>query len=291
MGRIPDLEGLSINDARVAITNAGFNLGNETPLGNSSGATSSNNNKVKGRSDTNSLLNYESVLDFEYYVYTTTPIAPTPVPTPYVQPVAPTPIPTPYVQPVAPTPTPVACDYVDGSTYCLNVDAQGYGDAYQRGFPTSCPDMYLGRSFCGIPAPTPVPTPVAPTPVPVAPTPVPTPVASYCIDDDATSCIGYNLYQNRYDATYQGASCPPRLIETNSPACGYVAPTPAPTPVAPTPVPVAPTPAPTPVPTPVPTPTPVASCSGYFFCVGGATCNGGYCVITDSCGNIIGCND
>ena len=58
-----------------------------------------------------------------------------------------------------PTPTPVACDYVDGSTYCLNVDAQGYGDAYQRGFPTSCPDMYLGRSFCGTPTPTPTPEP------------------------------------------------------------------------------------------------------------------------------------
>jgi hypothetical protein len=47
----------------------------------------------------------------------------------------------------------VQCDYVDGSTYCLNVDAQGYGDAYQRGFPASCPDMYLGRSFCGVPNP------------------------------------------------------------------------------------------------------------------------------------------
>ena len=29
MGRIPDLEGLSLNDARQAIINAGFNLGNE----------------------------------------------------------------------------------------------------------------------------------------------------------------------------------------------------------------------------------------------------------------------
>ena len=267
MGRIPDLEGLSINDARVAITNAGFNLGNETPLGNSAGATSSNNNKVKGRSDTNSLLNYESVLDFEYYVYTTTPVAPTPTPTPYVQPVAPTPIPTPYVQPVAPTPTPVACDYTDGSTYCLNVDAQGYGDAYQRGFPTSCPDMYLGRSFCGIPAP----TPVAPTPIPT-----PTPVASNCVDDDATQCIGYDLYQNRYDTTGQ-INCPPRLIETNSAACGYVAPTPVPTP--------APTPAPTPVPTPV-----AQNCSGIYYVYGEPRC-GGYASVYNSCGQFLGCND
>ena len=133
--------------------------------------------------------------------------------------------------------------------------------------------MYLGRSFCGVPAPT--PTPVTPT----APPPTPTPVASYCVDDDATSCIGYDLYQNRYDATYQGANCPPRLIETNSVTCGYVAPTPSPTP------------APTPVPTPVPTPTPVAqNCSGYYYTYGEPRC-GGYASIYNGCGVFIGCND
>ena len=286
MVKVPNLSTLTMEEAVPLLESIGlFSAIISTPVTTNN---QSLNNKIAYQSiPAETLVSYETVISIQSYSYvvTPTPVAPTPTP-------APTPVPTPVPTPApTPVPTPVACDYTDGSTYCLNVDAQGYGDAYQRGFPTSCPDMYLGRSFCGIPAPTPVPTPVAPTPVPVAPTPVPTPVASYCIDDDATSCIGYNLYQNRYDATYQGASCPPRLIETNSPACGYVAPTPAPTPVAPTPVPVAPTPAPTPVPTPVPTPTPVASCSGYFFCVGGATCNGGYCVITDSCGNIIGCND
>jgi hypothetical protein len=80
MGIIPNLEGLSINEARTAIANAGFNLGNETSLGNSGGATSINNGKAKGRIDSGQLLAYESVLDFEYYSYvqvTTTTQAPT----------------------------------------------------------------------------------------------------------------------------------------------------------------------------------------------------------------------
>ena len=80
MGIIPNLEGLSINEARTAIANAGFNLGNETSLGNGGGATSTNNGKAKGRIDSGQLLAYESVLDFEYYSYvqvTTTTQAPT----------------------------------------------------------------------------------------------------------------------------------------------------------------------------------------------------------------------
>jgi hypothetical protein len=96
MGIIPNLEGLTLNEARTAITNAGFNLGNETSIGNSNGANSSNNGKAKARVDTGSLLQYESTIDFEYYSYVVvpTPVAP--------QPVAPTPVaPTP-VAPVAP---------------------------------------------------------------------------------------------------------------------------------------------------------------------------------------------
>ena len=91
MGIIPNLEGLTLNEARTAITNAGFRLGNETSIGNSGGANSSNNGKAKGRIDTGSLLQYESTIDFEYYSYVVvpTPVAPTPVaPTP-VAPVAP----------------------------------------------------------------------------------------------------------------------------------------------------------------------------------------------------------
>ena len=99
MGRIPDLDGLSLNDARTAITNAGFNLGSEYSLGNSEGATSANNGKAKRRSDTDSLLEYESVLNFEYYSYTSVPVpSPTP-PTP--TPPSPTP-----PSPTPPSPTP-----------------------------------------------------------------------------------------------------------------------------------------------------------------------------------------
>lgn len=383
MGRIPDLEGLSINDARVAITNAGFNLGNETPLGNSSGATSSNNNKVKGRIDTNSLLNYESVLDFEYYVYSVTPVAPTPIPTPTP---TPTPVPTPTVPQLA-TPS------LSVTTGAIGSGAQSYANITIGNFdyfnsysssmgsqnteysqewningltPGQSYTVYVTASRVGYisaqgsitftayvnATPTPVPTPIAVCPKPgmpssydsvcgdtccdsdgrpyvaPTPTPIPTPVASYCVDDDATSCIGYNLYQNRYDATYQGASCPPRLIETNSATCGYVAPAPAPAP-APTPAPTAPqnctpvysyneyrsscgqsvaiyvnpctgaesytcpspTPVPTPAPTPAPTPTPVAqNCSGYYYAYGEGRC-GGYASIYNGCGVFLGCND
>jgi hypothetical protein len=91
MGIIPNLEGLTLNEARTAITSAGFALGNETSIGNSGGANSSNNGKAKARVDTGSLLQYESTIDFEYYSYVVvpTPVAPTPVaPTP-VAPVAP----------------------------------------------------------------------------------------------------------------------------------------------------------------------------------------------------------
>jgi len=93
MGIIPNLEGLTLNEARTAITSAGFALGNETSIGNSGGANSSNNGKAKGRVDTGSLLQYESTIDFEYYSYV---VVPTPTPTP----VGPTPT------PVGPTPTP-----------------------------------------------------------------------------------------------------------------------------------------------------------------------------------------
>ena len=148
-------------------------------------------------------------------------------------PVAPTPI----VTPVAPTPVALECDYVDAPVYCLNVDAQGYGDAYQESWTDGCPDVSLGRSFCGV-APTPTPAPVAPTP-----TPVPVVGQPCCQDDDAGFCQGRDYYQYQYDPC-TGSNCAPRLLEANSLGC-IPAPT-APTPVAPTPV--APTPvAPTPV--------------------------------------------
>ncbi len=112
MGSIPDLEGLTLNEARIAITNAGFNLGNETSIGNANGANSSNHGKAKRRDDTYSLLDYESVIDFEYYSYVESP-APTPsTPTPSTPtPSTPTPsTPTPSTPtPSTPTPT-VTCN-------------------------------------------------------------------------------------------------------------------------------------------------------------------------------------
>jgi len=274
MVKVPNLSTLTMEEAVPLLESIGlFSAIISTPVTTND---QSLNNKIAYQSiSAETLVSYETVISIQSYSYvvTPTPVAPTPVPTP-----APTPAPTPTP---TPTPTPVACDYLDAPTYCLNVDAQGYGDSYQTSWTPGCPDVYLGRSFCGIPAP----TPVAPTPVPTpAPTPAPTPVASYCVDDDATSCIGYDLYQNRYDATYQGANCPPRLIETNSVNCGYVAPTPAPTPVAPTPV-------PTPAPTPAPTPTPVAqNCSGTYYVYDEPRC-GGYASIYNTCGVFLGCND
>ena len=80
MGIIPNLEGLTLNEARTAITNAGFALGNEASIGNSGGANSSNNGKAKARVDTGSLLQYESTIDFEYYSYVVVPTPPAPTP-------------------------------------------------------------------------------------------------------------------------------------------------------------------------------------------------------------------
>jgi len=125
MGIIPNLEGLTLNEARTAITNAGFALGNETSIGNSNGANSSNNGKAKARVDTGSLLQYESTIDFEYYSYVVVPTPPAPTP-PAPTPVAPTPVaPTPVaptpVAPVAPTPTAPQL-----ATPSLSITSSGY---------------------------------------------------------------------------------------------------------------------------------------------------------------------
>ena len=125
-----------------------------------------------------------------------TPVAPVPTPTPTPTPV-PTPAPTPVVTPVGPTPAAIECDYTDAPVYCLNVDAQGYGNAYQQSWTAGCPDVSLGRSFCGV-APTPSPTPAAPTPVAASPTPAaaaptpaaaaPTPAASAACNESVECC-------------------------------------------------------------------------------------------------------
>ena len=87
MGRIPSLGGLSRSNARTAITTAGFNLGTETALGNSEGATAQNDGTVKERSDVNELLTYEETLGFEYYVYSgVTPFFPPSFTTPFFPP-------------------------------------------------------------------------------------------------------------------------------------------------------------------------------------------------------------
>ena len=107
MGIIPNLEGLTLNEARTAITNAGFALGNEASIGNSGGANSSNNGKAKARVDTGSLLQYESTIDFEYYSYVVVPTPPAPTPPAPTPPVPTPPAPTPPA-PTPPAPTPVA---------------------------------------------------------------------------------------------------------------------------------------------------------------------------------------
>ena len=177
--------------------------------------------------------NGTSILSTECCEPVVNPVAPTPI----VTPVAPTPI----VTPVGPTPAAPVCDYTDAPTYCLNVDAQGNGDAYQRSWTAGCPDVYLGRSFCGV-APTPSPTPVpAPAPVPVSPV-IPTAPQQCCQDDDSGFCSGGNYYISQYDPCTSG-SCSPRLDVANAPWCiaqpTPVAASPAPTPVAESPTPVA----------------------------------------------------
>lgn len=68
---------------------------------------------------------------------------------------------------------------------------------------------------------------VAPPPAPPSGPPAGPPPSANCVDDDATQCIGTDLYQNRYDTTYQ-TYCSPRLIQSNSPQCGGGAPQPPP---------------------------------------------------------------
>jgi hypothetical protein len=177
--------------------------------------------------------------------------------------------------PTAPTPVALECDYVDAPTYCLNVDANGYGDAYQQSWTSGCPDVSLGRSFCGVPTPTPTaPTPTAPTPTPESSltycpslgysvpisgypgncpgaSPTPTPTAPTPVALDCQACVGYGTgitanptytYNcsdgcGTYTVCHTAIGCSNRNL-SDCPGC--VA---APTPTAPTPTaPVAPTP-------------------------------------------------
>ena len=69
---VPNLFGLTPSAARVQIIAAGFTLGTETVLGNSDGATSSNNGTVAPNPGAGELRAYESPIDFSYYVYTAT---------------------------------------------------------------------------------------------------------------------------------------------------------------------------------------------------------------------------
>lgn len=69
-GIVPDLTGLTPSAARVAIIAAGFTLGSETALGNAEGATSANNGTVATNPDNNQPKDYESPINFSYYVYT-----------------------------------------------------------------------------------------------------------------------------------------------------------------------------------------------------------------------------
>lgn len=280
MGRVPNLEGLSLNEARTAIANAGFNLGNETSRGNSEGANSSNNGKAKGRVDTDSLLDYESTVDFEYYSYVVVPNpTPTPTPTPTPDP-GPTPTPNPTPNP-GPTPTPVTCGACESYTIqqltcngedsywgnytgtrkacsdgtyevCTQPTFSGYGALYQANS-VSC-----GGSGSN-PNPTPNPTP-DPGPTP-GPTPNPTPTIVNTVYGPCSAYAqcpegGERLVTIEYSdgSTYESYQC-----------CSYSAPTPSPTPnPSPTPSPTpdpGPTPTPTPNPSPNPGPTPTPTCT------------------------------
>jgi hypothetical protein len=270
-GIMPNVIGMTNSQASDAIVAQG--IAYEFTYETSEGATAQNNGTVESQfpaPGTNvGSCNFSYNAGITLYVYT----APTPVVSP-----------TPVVTPVAPTPVAIECDYVDAPVYCLNVDAQGYGDAYQESWTDGCPDVYLGRSFCGVPAPT--PAPVAPTPIvtPVAPV-APTAPQACCQDDDAGFCQGRDYYQYQYDPC-TGSNCPPRLLEANSLGC-VPAPT-APTPVAPTPA--APTPSPTPAPagcTPNGTYSYVYPCAGCSYeCYGGWCCSCEY----DSCGTYTNCD-
>ena len=145
MGRIPSLVGLSRTNARTAITNAGFNLGTETPLGNAQGATALNNGTAKDRSDVNQLLNYEEVLGFEYYEYVAPPFFPPTFSTPFFPPTFNPPFfpffpffPPYFVPPFFPPFFPFFPSFTGSSlTYCptlgRNVPTSGY--------PGNCPGM------------------------------------------------------------------------------------------------------------------------------------------------------
>jgi hypothetical protein len=62
---------------------------------------------------------------------------------------------TPCVAPASGQP----CCVVDDASFCTNVGADGYGEAFQRYYDpcagTTCASVSLGRSFCGVPTPAP----------------------------------------------------------------------------------------------------------------------------------------
>ena len=159
MVRVPDLINLTRQEAIASIQNAGL-----VHSGDSSTTTQNINlnNRVSLQSvNANDLVQYESEISFIYYNYvevtTTTTTTPTPTTTPPItDPTNPTTGSTNPTTGTTPTPTttPEDCDYVDAPTYCLNVDSQGYGDLYQRSWTAGCPDVFRGRSFCGVPATT-----------------------------------------------------------------------------------------------------------------------------------------
>jgi hypothetical protein len=233
MGSIPDLEGLTLNEARTAITNAGFNLGNETSRGNANGANSSNHGKAKRRDDTYSLLDYESVIDFEYYSYvespTPTPSTPTPsTPTPSTPtPSTPTPsTPTPST-PTPSTPTPateqawyaVGCcngSPVYGSSVSSEATARDNVDAACVGDPTGPSNVVAqyGTTYPSINCSTPTPS----TPTPVAASWYCTaayyganvPNETYMATSDETGylCESYNVVCRQTPASFPSASKP-----------------------------------------------------------------------------------
>ena len=196
--------------------------------------------------------------------------------------VAPTPAP---VAPVAPTPNPAPVPsspnypaLKSGWNQCTAEDAPNPA-AGQCNYNNigACVENGSSGASCTAPA-----APVAPAPTPVAPVaPSPAPTAAL----DCTACTGYSglagtEVQDCSDGCGTRTLCRtqlgcPNYYLNSCPGCGN------PTPVAPTPA------------AAVPAVAPTASCTGLNYCVGypDAQCNDGYCLITDNCGNVIGCND
>ena len=151
---VPNLSGLSRSQAKTALESAGL-----TWTETSSTMQNINlDNTIENQGvASGSTVKIGDSVSFSYYLY----VAPPPVDPPSAPPSTP-----PSTPPAAP---PTNCDYIDAPTYCLNVNAQGYGDGYQRSWTSGCPDVYLGYTYCGVATPPTAPPASPPADPPATP--------------------------------------------------------------------------------------------------------------------------